>query len=98
LGGLGDKGATACGEASVLDNHSESDDDPKSFSGNHLGLTITPTPQGHFVYLKGLEPSELLEYNSRLVAFMQELPFQEGKPLSSILEEGEGSTELVKYS
>jgi hypothetical protein len=50
------------------------------------------------VYLKGLEPSELLEYNSRLVAFMQELPFQEGKPLSSILEEGEGSTELVKYS
>jgi hypothetical protein len=29
---------------------------------------------------------------------MQELPFQEGKPLSPILEEGEGSTELVEYS
>jgi hypothetical protein len=50
------------------------------------------------VYWKGLEPSELLEYDSRLVAFTQELPFQEGKPLSRISEEGEGSTELVEYS
>jgi hypothetical protein len=44
-------------------------------------------PQGHFVYSKGFEPSELLDYESRLVAFMQELPFQEGKPLSPITEE-----------
>jgi hypothetical protein len=29
---------------------------------------------------------------------MQELPFQEGKPLSRISEEGEGNTELVEYS
>jgi hypothetical protein len=29
---------------------------------------------------------------------MQELPFQEGKPLSPIVEEGEGSTELLEYS
>jgi hypothetical protein len=50
------------------------------------------------VYWKGLEPSELLEYGSRLVAFMQKLPFQERKPLSPISKEGEGSTELVKYS
>jgi hypothetical protein len=69
LGGLGDKGATAYQEAPVLDNHIKSDDDPKFFSGNHLGLTITSTPQGCFVYWKGLEPSELLEYDSRLVAF-----------------------------
>jgi hypothetical protein len=55
-------------------------------------------PQGHFVYWKGLEPSELLEYDSCLLAFMQELPFQEGKPLSPISEQGEGSTELVEYS
>jgi hypothetical protein len=54
--------------------------------------------QGRFVYWKGLEPSKLLEYDSRLVAFMQELPFQEGKSLSCISEEGEGSTELVEYS
>jgi hypothetical protein len=55
-------------------------------------------PQGRFVYWTGLEPSELLEYDSCLVAFTQELPFQEGKPLSPISEEGEGNTELVEYS
>jgi hypothetical protein len=87
LRGLGDKGATAYREAPILDNHTESDDDPKSFSSNHLGLTITSMPQGRFGYWKGLEPSELLEYDSRLVAFTQELPFQEGKPLSLISEE-----------
>jgi hypothetical protein len=32
------------------------------------------------------------------VAFTQELPFQEGKPLSPIAEEGESSTELLEYS
>jgi hypothetical protein len=32
------------------------------------------------------------------VAFTQELPFQEGKPLSPISEEGEGSKELLKYN
>jgi hypothetical protein len=50
------------------------------------------------VYWKGFEPSELLHYESHLVAFMQELPFQEGKPLSPITEEGESSTELLEYS
>jgi hypothetical protein len=49
-------------------------------------------PQRWFMYLKGMEPSELLEYDSRLVAFTQELPFQEGKPLSHITEVEEGST------
>jgi hypothetical protein len=48
------------------------------------------------VYWKGFEPSELLDYESRLMAFTQELPFQEGKPLSPIAEEGESSTELLK--
>jgi hypothetical protein len=45
-----------------------------------------------------MEPSELLEYDSHLVAFTQELPFQEGKSLSSIAEEGEDKTKLVEYS
>jgi hypothetical protein len=97
-GGLEDEGATTCQEAPVLDNHSQLDDHTESFSGSHLGLTITSMPQGCFVYWKGLEPSELLEYDSCLVAFTQKLPFEEGKPLSTILEEGEGSTELVEYS
>jgi hypothetical protein len=50
------------------------------------------------MYWKGYEPSELLDYESCLVAFTQELPFQEGKPLSTIAEEGENSTELLEYS
>jgi hypothetical protein len=50
------------------------------------------------VYWKGTKPSELLDYDSRFVAFMQELPFQEGKPLSSISKEGDDSTELLEYS
>jgi hypothetical protein len=50
------------------------------------------------VYWKGFEPSELLNYKSCLVAFMQELPIQEGKPLSPIAEEVENNTELLEYS
>jgi hypothetical protein len=50
------------------------------------------------MYWKGLEPSELLNYESRLVPFTQELPFQEGKPLSPIAEEGESRTKLLEYS
>jgi hypothetical protein len=50
------------------------------------------------MYWKGFEPSKLLDYESCLVAFMQELPFQEGRPLSPIAEEGESSTELFEYS
>jgi hypothetical protein len=55
-------------------------------------------PQGLFVYWKGMEPSELLEYDSRLVAFTKELPFQESKPLTPIAEEGEGEIVPVDYS
>jgi hypothetical protein len=87
--GLGDEGATARRVAPTLENHSQPDGHTESFLGSHLGLTITSTPQGHFVYWKGFEPSELLNYKSRLVAFMQKLPFQEGKPLSPIAKEGE---------
>jgi hypothetical protein len=50
------------------------------------------------VYWKGFKPSELLDCESRLVAFMKEPPFQEGRPLSPIAEEGESSTELLDYS
>jgi hypothetical protein len=67
-GGLEDEGASSCREAPVLVIHSQPNDLSESFSGNHLGLIITSTPQGCFMYRKSLEPSELLEYNSRLVA------------------------------
>jgi hypothetical protein len=69
LGGPRDKGATAFWETPVLDNHSQPNDHLESFSGSHLGLNITSMPQGRFVYWKGLEPSVLLKYDSRLAAF-----------------------------
>jgi hypothetical protein len=93
-----DAGATACREAPVFNKYSDSDDDSKTFPGCHLGLAITSTPQDRFVYWMGMEPSELLEYDSRVVAFIQELPFQEGKLLSPIIEEGEGRIVLIDYS
>jgi hypothetical protein len=94
---IGQGEATACREAPVFDKYSDSDYDPETPSG-HLGLTITSTPQGRFMYWKCMEPSKLLEYDSHLVAFTQELPFQEGKPLSPINEEGEDKTQLVQCS
>jgi hypothetical protein len=70
-GGLGDEGATARRVAPALKNHSQPDGHTESFLGSHLGLTITSTPQGRFMYWKGFEPeqSELLDYEFRLVAF-----------------------------
>jgi hypothetical protein len=82
----------------TLEKHSRPDGHNESFLGSLLGLIITSTPQGCFVYWKGFEPSELLDYKSRLVAFTQELPFQEARPHSPIVEEGESSTELLEYS
>jgi hypothetical protein len=52
---LGYVGATFCWEAPVFDKYTDSDDDSETFSGCHLGLTITSTPQGRFVYWKGMD-------------------------------------------
>jgi hypothetical protein len=95
---LGDEGAATRRTALDLENHSQSNGHTETFSGSLLGLTITSTPQGYLVYWKGFEPSELLDYESHIVAFMQELPFQEGRPLSPIAEERESSTKLLEYS
>jgi hypothetical protein len=46
---IGDKGAHRLPGGAIFDNYLNSDDDPESFLGNHLGLTITTTPQGRFV-------------------------------------------------
>jgi hypothetical protein len=73
--GLGDEGATVFRAASTLENHSQPDSHTESFSDSFLGLTITSMPQGRFVCWKGFEPSELLNYESCLLAFMHELPF-----------------------
>ena len=63
--------------------------------GQHLGLTIATTPNVHYLYWEGMEPLELFGYDSRLVAYLLDLPYQEGIQLSPIREEG---TELVELT
>jgi hypothetical protein len=58
-------------------------------------LMITSTPEGRFVPWTGMSLSDLLEADDRLVAHLEPLPFQEGRPLVTVAEE---STELVDAS
>jgi hypothetical protein len=58
-------------------------------------LMITSTPEGHFVHWRGMKLSDLLEAEDRLVAHLEPLPFQEGRPLATVAEE---LTELVDAS
>jgi hypothetical protein len=44
-------------------------------------LMITSTPEGRFVHWRGMKLSDLLEAEDRLVAHLEPLPFQEGRPL-----------------
>jgi hypothetical protein len=79
---IGKDEATACREAPIFDDYdSDSDDAALPFMGSHQGLMITSTPQGCFVYWKGKKPSELLRDDARLVAHLDTLPYQEGRPL-----------------
>jgi hypothetical protein len=59
------------------------------------GPMITSTPEGRFMHWRGMKLSDLLEDEDRLVAHLEPLPFQEGKPLATMAEE---STELVEAS
>jgi hypothetical protein len=58
-------------------------------------LMITSMPEGRIVHWRGMKLSNLLEAGSRLVAHLEPLPFQEGRPLATVAEE---STELVDAS
>jgi hypothetical protein len=62
---------------------------------DHNGLTITSTVEGRFMHWKGMKLSDLLEDEDRLVTHLEHLPFQEGRPLVTMVEE---STELVEAS
>jgi hypothetical protein len=46
------------------------------------GLLITSTPTGRFVYRPELKPVDLTDENSRCVAYLDSLPFQEGTLLA----------------
>jgi hypothetical protein len=58
-------------------------------------LMITSTPEERFMHWKGMSLSDLLEAEGRLVAHLEPLPFQEGRPLVTVAEE---SIELVDAS
>jgi hypothetical protein len=58
-------------------------------------LVITSLPKGRIMHWKGMVLSDLLEVEDRLVAHLEPLPFQEGRPLATA---AEGSTELVDAS
>jgi hypothetical protein len=51
-------------------------------SGPAVGLVITSTPTGRFVYWPDRKPADLIGGISRCVAYLDSLPFQEGTPLS----------------
>jgi hypothetical protein len=57
------------------------------------GLMITTTSEGRIVHWKGMDLSDLLGHEDRLVAHLEPLPFQEGRAFATITE---GSTELVE--
>jgi hypothetical protein len=56
---------------------------------------ITFIPKGRFMHWKVIKLSDLLEAEDRLVAHLEPLPFQKGRPLATVAEE---STELVDVS
>jgi hypothetical protein len=51
-------------------------------SGPATSLVITSTPTGRFVYWPDRKPADLTDGNSRCVAYLYSLPFQEGTPLA----------------
>jgi hypothetical protein len=61
---------------------SENNTIEQPLSGPASGLVITSTPAGGFVYWPDRKPADLTYENSRCVAYLDSLPFQEGTPLA----------------
>jgi hypothetical protein len=61
---------------------SENNTTEQPLSGPASGLVITSTPAGRFVYWPDRKPVDLTGGNSRCVAYLDSLPFQEGTPLA----------------
>jgi hypothetical protein len=60
----------------------ESEISTQPLSGPATGLVIIYTPAGRFVYWLDRKPADLTDGNSRCVAYLDSLPFQEGTPLA----------------
>jgi hypothetical protein len=61
---------------------SENHTTEQPLSGPASGLVITSTPTERFVYWPDRKPVDLTDGNSRCVAYLDSLPFQEGTPLA----------------
>jgi hypothetical protein len=61
---------------------SENSTTKQPLSGPATGLVITSTPAGRFVYWPDRKPADLTHRNSRCVAYLESLLFQEGTPLA----------------
>jgi hypothetical protein len=61
---------------------SENSTTKKPLSGPATGLVITSTLAGRFVYWLDRKPADLTGGNSRCIAYLDSLPFQEGTPLA----------------
>jgi hypothetical protein len=64
------------------DPESEDNSTEHPLSGPASGLVITSSPAGRFVYWPDRKPADLISGNSRYVAYIDSLPFQEGTPLA----------------
>jgi hypothetical protein len=61
---------------------SENSTTEQPLSGSATGLVITYTPAERFVYWPNRKPENLTDGNSRCVAYLDSLPFQEATPLA----------------
>jgi hypothetical protein len=61
---------------------SENSTTEQPLSGPATSLVITSTPTGRFIYWPDRKPTDLTDGNSRYVAYLDSLPFQEGTPLA----------------
>jgi hypothetical protein len=64
------------------DPESEDNTTEQPLLGPASGLVITSTPAGRFVYWPDRKPADLISGDSRYVAYLDSLPFQEGTPLA----------------
>jgi hypothetical protein len=64
------------------ESESEDNSTEHPLSGPASGLVITSTPAGRFVYWPDRKPTDLVSGDSRYVAYIDSLPFQEGTPLA----------------
>jgi hypothetical protein len=69
-------------ESNPENPESEDNSTEQPLSGPTSGLVITSTPAGRFVYWPDRKPANLTNGNSRYVAYLVSLPFQEGTPLA----------------